>query len=68
MKYADIDKLSIEELQEKVVEAKRQLASLRFDHAITPLQNPMQIRNLKKDIARMLTAITAKQNAASNNK
>jgi large subunit ribosomal protein L29 len=68
MKYADIEKLSIDELQEKVVEAKRRLASLKFDHAIAPLQNPMQIRNLKKDIARMLTAITAKQNAASNNK
>ncbi len=68
MKYADIEKLSIDELQEKVVEVKRQLASLKFDNAIAPLQNPMQVRNLKKDIARMLTAITAKQNAASNNK
>jgi ribosomal protein L29 len=33
-----------------------------MNHAVSPLENPLQIKTIRKKIARLLTAITAKQN------
>lgn len=63
MKKEDFSKLSLEELQSRVSQERERLAKLQFAHAVTPLENPNQVRNAKRDIARMLTAITQKQNA-----
>jgi large subunit ribosomal protein L29 len=60
MEYKEIKDLSIEELENRIGEAKRELAKLKFDHRVTPLANPIAIRNLRKDIARLLTALNAK--------
>ena len=60
MKYSELNNLSVEELDNRIDESKRNLARLKFDHAVTPIENPMQIRHLRKDIARMMTALNAK--------
>jgi large subunit ribosomal protein L29 len=60
MKYKEIKDLSIEELETRIAESKRDLAKLKFDHKVTPLENPIAIRNLRKDIARLMTAFNAK--------
>ncbi len=61
MKKEDFSKLSLEQLQARVKEERERLAKLQFAHAVTPLENPNQMNNTKRDIARMLTAITNKQ-------
>ncbi len=49
--------MSSKELQEKIASEEKRLNRMRLDHAITPLQNPSQIKSLRKDIARMKTIL-----------
>ena len=55
--------MSIEKLQEKLQELKKDLFMLRMQHATNQLDNPMQIAATKKDIARVKTIIREKTNA-----
>ena len=55
MKAAEIKKMSAEELDKKLVELKDELFNLRFQQAINQLDNPMRIKAVKKDIARIKT-------------
>ncbi len=45
--------LSTDDLKARISEDEVRLKKLQFAHAITPLENPMSIRNLRHDIARM---------------
>ncbi len=62
MKASEIRGLSISELEEKIAAAKLDLEKMKLNHAISPLENPMKIRQTRKDIARMLTILTEKTN------
>ena len=53
--------LSIEKLEEKLQELKKDLFMLRMQHATNQLDNPMQIAAVKKDIARIKTIIREKE-------
>ena len=53
--------LSVEKLQEKLQELKKDLFMLRMQHATNQLENPMQIATVKKDIARIKTIIREKE-------
>ena len=64
MKPAEIRKLSLEELKEKIKGEQESLQKMKFAHAISPIENPMKIREAKKLIARLRTELTAKE--ASN--
>ena len=61
MKATEIEKLSLEELSDKLAENKKKLLDLKMNHAVSPLENPLQIRIVRRTISRLLTAITAKQ-------
>ncbi len=56
----DIKTLTAEQIQSKVKVDKEVLAKLKFAHAVSPIENPMRIKFLKKDIARMLTELSAR--------
>jgi large subunit ribosomal protein L29 len=45
--------LSQADIKAKIVEDELRLKKLKFAHGITPLENPMSIRALRKDIARL---------------
>jgi large subunit ribosomal protein L29 len=60
-KYDNIKSLSVTELQEQINDSEKTLQRLKFSHRLTPLENPMQIRGLRKQIARLYTVLTAKQ-------
>ncbi len=60
-KYDNIKSLSISELQQQITDSEKALQRLKFSHRLTPLENPMQIRSLRKQIARLYTTLTAKQ-------
>ena len=53
--------LSVEKLQEKLQDLKKDLFMLRMQHATNQLDNPMQIAAVKKDIARVKTIIREKE-------
>ena len=44
MKQTEIIKLSKEDIQDKLTEFQKQLAELKMTHAISPLENPLQIQ------------------------
>ena len=62
MKKSEIEKLSPEDYQDKLVEFKKQLSDLKMNHAVSPLENPLQIKTVRKTVARLLTAINSMQN------
>ena len=55
MKNNDIRELATQDLAERIESAVAQLQQLKLNHAITPLENPSQIKLLRRDIARMKT-------------
>lgn len=61
MKATEIEKLSLEELLDKLAESKKKLLDLKMSHAVSPLENPLQIKIVRRIISRLLTAITVKQ-------
>jgi large subunit ribosomal protein L29 len=60
MKQTEIKKLSKQDLGDKLVEYKKKLLELKMSHAVSPIENPSQIRNTRRIIARIKTAITNK--------
>ncbi len=56
--------MSVEDLKARIQEDELRLKKLEFAHAITPLENPMSIRSLRKDVARLKTALTQKKASA----
>ena len=61
MKQAEINKLSTTELQEKLGETKKSYADLKMAHAISPLENPIQLRNIRRSVARIATELTKRE-------
>lgn len=62
MKNSEIRGLSLDELKSKLVVEKENHAKLKFAHSITPIENPMKIRESRKLIARIQTEIRVKEN------
>ena len=62
MKNKEIKELSVEELKAKFIEYKKQHADFKMAHAVTPLENPLQIRTARKTVARLATEITNREN------
>ncbi|ASK31651.1 50S ribosomal protein L29 [Chryseobacterium sp. T16E-39] len=61
MKKAEIKNLSAEDIQAKLTEAKAEFNKMKLAHKISPLENPIQIKDLRKTIARLNTELTTKQ-------
>ena len=57
MKAAEIRELNSAELNEKLSDLKAELFNLRFQHAINQLENPLRIKVVKRDIARIKTIL-----------
>lgn len=61
MKKAEIKNLSVEDLKAQLADAKANYTKLKLAHKISPVENPIQIRDLRKTIARLNTELTNKQ-------
>ena len=51
----DLKALSDQELKDKISEEQLRLKKITFSHAITPIENPMSIRSLRRQIAQLKT-------------
>ncbi|WP_162051635.1 50S ribosomal protein L29 [Pontibacter pamirensis] len=65
MKNSEIKALSSEELNERLNTERANMQNLRFAHAISPLENPMKIREAKRTIARLNTEKRSRELANS---
>ena len=63
MKANELRDLNVAELQEKLLSQKKELFNLRFQLATGQLENPLRIRSVRRDIARINTIITEKTQA-----
>ena len=61
MKQSEIISLSTAELLVKLGELKKTYAELRTAHAISPIQNPLQIRTMRRSVARLATEISKRE-------
>ncbi len=61
MKQSEIKGLSVAELKEELGKSKQAYSELKMAHALSPLENPLQIRNLRKSIARIATELTNRE-------
>ena len=61
MKQAEIKNLSKEDIKAKLVEVRATYNKTKLAHRISPIQNPIQIRDLRRTIARLETELTNKQ-------
>jgi large subunit ribosomal protein L29 len=57
----ELKSLSVADLTARISEDQLRLKKLEFAHAISPLENPMSIRGLRKDIARLKTELKKKE-------
>ena len=56
-----VKELNVSDLKAKISEDQLRLKKLEFAHAISPLENPMNIRGLRRDIARILTVLNERR-------
>jgi len=61
MKVSELRESTIDELAVKEQDMRKELFNLRFQQATGEIENPMRIRAIRKDIAKVLTLITEKK-------
>ena len=61
MKQAVINEMTTEELEGKLTKERAALAKLNLAHAVSPIENPTQIRETRKTVARILTEVRRRE-------
>jgi large subunit ribosomal protein L29 len=57
-----LKEMSVVDLKSKIEEDELRIKKLKFAHAVSPLENPMSIRGVRKDLARLKTELRKKNN------
>ncbi len=57
MKNSEVKELTTQEIVEKLDAERSALTRLKMNHAISPLENPMQIKETRRNIARLMTEL-----------
>jgi large subunit ribosomal protein L29 len=53
--------MNVQDLTARIQEDEQRLKKLQFAHGISPLENPMSVRQLRKDIARLKTELSKRK-------
>jgi large subunit ribosomal protein L29 len=61
MKVREIRDKSIAELNEELTDLKEELFRLRFQHAVNQLENPLKLKTVRRDIARVKTILRERE-------
>jgi large subunit ribosomal protein L29 len=56
-----LKEMSEADLKSKIEEDELRIKKLKFAHAVSPLENPMSIRGVRKDLARLKTELKKKR-------
>lgn len=62
--FIDLQGMTVEAIETELSQARTDLEKMRFDHGSKGLQNPLELRSAKKDIARMLTELRRREVSA----
>ncbi len=61
MKQKEIKGMSIEDVKDQIQNLSEQLAKMKLAHSVAPLENPIQIRFIRRSIARLKTELTNRE-------
>jgi large subunit ribosomal protein L29 len=68
MEQSVIKEMTTQELHEKISEENSNLAKIKLSHSISPLENPMKIKGVRRTIARLKTELSRRVNQDSSTK
>ncbi|MBL7963952.1 MAG: 50S ribosomal protein L29 [Flavobacteriales bacterium] len=60
-KGTELKDLTVQELQDKLSETRQNLRKMRFNHTVSPVENPMLLRGTRKEVARILTELRKRE-------
>ena len=61
MKIAEVREMSIDDLRDRIEIEKRNLDTMKLNHAVSPLEDTSKFRKTRQDIARMITILAEKE-------
>ncbi len=61
MKTKEIREIETADLKEQLAAQQQKLDQMKLNHTISPLENPMQIKQVRRDIARMMTVLRERE-------
>ncbi|SHJ94445.1 large subunit ribosomal protein L29 [Tangfeifania diversioriginum] len=67
MKTSEIKELTTKEIVERIDTEKENLVRLRLNHAVSPLDNPLKLKDTKKNIARLKTVLRQRELSENQN-
>ncbi|MDI9550121.1 MAG: 50S ribosomal protein L29 [Candidatus Cryptobacteroides sp.] len=66
MKTTEVREMSIADLKDRIQVEKKNLDTMRLNHAVSPLEDTSKFKKIRKDIARMITILAEKEKAEQN--
>ncbi|MDK2977514.1 MAG: 50S ribosomal protein L29 [Bacteroidota bacterium] len=67
MKNSEIRELTTKEIEERIDTEKTMLTRLKLNHAVSPLDNPLKIKQTRKNIARLMTELRKRELKENSN-
>jgi large subunit ribosomal protein L29 len=67
MKATELRELTLKEIEEKIENEENLLVKQKLNHAISPLDNPQKIKETRRNIARLKTVLSQKQQTEKSN-
>ena len=67
MKASELKELTIKELEEKIENEQNLLVKQKLNHTVSPLDNPLKIKETRRNIARLMTVLREKQLSETSN-
>jgi len=61
MKQQEITKLTVEDVKNRLADFTQQLTKMKLTHSVSPMENPLQIRKVRKTVARLNTELTKRE-------
>ena len=61
MKQQEITKMSDADIQDQIANRSEQLVKMKLAHSVAPMENPLQIRSLRRSIAKLKTELTNRE-------
>jgi len=61
MKASEVRELTTKELVERLAAEKDQLTKMKINHSVSPLDNPQQLKEMRKTVARLMTELQQRE-------